>query len=88
MSTTVIAGRMADAGFGIKAAADEFDLNFIPVINEIYLLALSRSLNKACYTAIRELLSSTQFQDEVNRFPGYDVGVFGMMSDDAALLFA
>jgi len=84
----MVASRVTDAGFGIQAAADKFDLNFIPVINEIYLLALPKSLNEECHTAIRELLSSNQFQDAVNRFPGYDANVSGTILNDASLLFA
>ena len=68
----MIASGAANAGFGIKAAASQFRLNFIPVIKEAYVLANDRKMPTPTKSLLRTLLNSTEFMTTVNSYPGYD----------------
>ncbi len=68
----MIASGAANTGFGIKAAASQFDLHFIPVIKEAYILAIDRKIPTPTKSLLRTLLNSTEFKTEVNTYPGYD----------------
>jgi putative molybdopterin biosynthesis protein len=68
----MIASGAANAGFGIKAAASQFRLNFIPVIKEAYVLANDRKMPTPTKSLLRTLLNSTEFKTTVNSYPGYD----------------
>jgi len=68
----MIASGAANVGFGIKAAASQFDLNFIPVIKEAYVLAIDKSIPTHIRSLLRNLLTSTEFKTTVNTYPGYD----------------
>ena len=68
----MIASGAANAGFGIKAAASQFRLNFIPVIKEAYFLAIDKRISTHTKSLIRSLLNSTEFKTTVNTYPGYD----------------
>ena len=68
----MIASGAANAGFGIKAAASQFSLHFIPVIKEAYVLAIENKISTSTKTLLRTLLNSTEFKSRVNTFPGYD----------------
>jgi putative molybdopterin biosynthesis protein len=68
----MIASGAANAGFGIKAAASQFRLNFIPVFKEAYVLAIDKRIPTHTKSLIRTLLNSTEFKTTVNTYPGYD----------------
>ena len=68
----MIASGAANTGFGIKAAASQFDLTFIPVIKEAYILAVNKQTPTNIKSLLRKLLSSVEFKTTVNNYPGYD----------------
>jgi len=68
----MIASGAANVGFGIKAAASQFGLHFIPVIKEAYVLAIDKKIPTHTRSLLRSLLSSTEFKTTVNAYPGYD----------------
>jgi molybdate transport repressor ModE-like protein len=67
-----IAGGQADAGFGIAAAAARYDLDFIPLMQERYGFAMTRSVLKSVtgQTFLRRLAGRT-FHQRLNALPGY-----------------
>jgi molybdate transport repressor ModE-like protein len=82
----MIASGAANAGFGIKAAASQFRLNFIPIINEAYVLAIDRKMPTHMKSLLRTLLNSTEFKTTVNAYPGYDATNAGIELDPENLL--
>lgn len=77
----MVASGAADAGFGIKAAAGKFGLNFIPVIDEIYVLAIDKTSPEKTVAELKRILKSRQFRTTANALPGYDVkGASGEMT--------
>jgi len=69
----MVASGAVDAGFGIKAAANKFGLNFIPVVTETYVLAIDRQIPMAIITELKRILKSRKFKTRVNTMPGYNV---------------
>lgn len=68
-----VAAGMADAGFGVQAAAHQFGLDFIPLAREHYLLACHRdSLDHPACQRLLEQLHSAAFRAAVDALPGYD----------------
>lgn len=68
-----VATGMADVGFGMQAAAARYDLDFIPITEDLYLWALrSDSINDPEVSRFIEMLASPEFQQEVNQLPGYE----------------
>jgi len=68
-----IAGGLADAGFGIEAAATQFGLAFIPLVSERYFLACRKELvEQPAVQKIIELLRSPKFRAVVSELPGYE----------------
>lgn len=77
----ILCGR-ADAGLGVETAARQFDLEFIPLLSERYLLVCNDSLLKdARFAPVLELLQSSEFRMEVNKLPGYDAVETGLVSE-------
>lgn len=69
-----VASGAADVGFGIQYAAHKFDLDFIPVVNEQYVLACRTSdRNMAAVKHVLELVSSKDFAERVFQLPGYQL---------------
>lgn len=67
-----IAAGMADAGFGVEAAARQFGLEFIPLASEHYLMVCTkRSVADPQIQQLIELVSSTAFKHAVTTLPGY-----------------
>lgn len=77
----MIASGSADAGLGIKAAAEKFGLNFIPLLNEAYVLAVASDVSPNNVSRLRELLKSAEFRDRVVDVPGYDSSAAGQVLD-------
>jgi molybdate transport repressor ModE-like protein len=68
-----VASGMADAGFGVEAAARQFKLDFVPVATERYLLAIrGDGLERTTVKTLLELVRSEAFQLLVRGLPGYD----------------
>lgn len=73
-----IASGRADVGFGIRAAAAEFGLDFILLLREqYYLVCLKETLNEPAIIKLRELLRHNEWQDYINDLPGYDTAAAG-----------
>lgn len=68
----MVASGFADAGFGIRAAAEQFDLDFISYLQEAYVLALDKSLPSELKKIIKNRLQSRKFRQKVNALAGYD----------------
>lgn len=67
-----VASGMADAGFGVEAAARQFDLDFIPVASERYFLLTGR--DTLAYPSVQELLRllrGPEFAELTRSLPGY-----------------
>lgn len=72
VAATVASG-LADAGFGIKAAAHQFGLHFIPIINERYYLTCHQdTLRRSEIGSLLGLLRGDTFRSLVSQYPGYD----------------
>lgn len=68
-----VATGMADVGFGMQAAAARFDLDFIPITEDLYLWAIrSDSIEDPEVSRFIEMLATPDFQKEVNELPGYE----------------
>ncbi len=68
-----VASNMADAGFGVEAAARHFDLDFIPVARENYLFACkATALDQIQLNAALSIMQSAAFRHTVNSLAGYD----------------
>jgi len=77
----MIASGSADAGLGIKAAAENFGLNFVPLLNEAYVLAVANDVSENHVPRLRELLKSSKFREQVTDVPGYDTTNAGQVLD-------
>jgi molybdate-binding protein len=85
VAATVASGG-ADAGFGLRAAAAEYRLGFVPLVRERYLLAVrARELVKPAMRRLLEALRDAAFARMVRRFAGYQVADAGAILDLAAL---
>lgn len=82
-----VAEGRADAGFGLRAAAAKYRLDFVMLAKERYYLAGTRAtFRAAAFASLRESLQSAEFTRAVRKLPGYDVSQSGAgASIDAAL---
>lgn len=72
IAATVASGA-ADAGFGLRAAAAERGLAFVPLVRERYYLAVRASqLDNDGIASLLRLLRGPAFARLARRFPGYD----------------
>ena len=69
----MVASGAADAGFGLQAAAARFDLHFVPVLQERYMLAIDKDLGPDLQQKIVKLLRSRRFKQSMGGYQGYDV---------------
>lgn len=73
-----VASGMADAGFGVAAAASRFKLDFLPVAEETYFLACRNDLlEQPAMQRLLETLRSPLFAQRVVGLPGYDAAGAG-----------
>jgi molybdate-binding protein len=71
VAATVASGG-ADAGFGLRAAAVEYGLAFVPLVRERYFLALhARDVPTLPFVRLIDALKSADFARRVRRLPGY-----------------
>lgn len=67
-----VASGMADAGFGVEAAARQFGLDFIPVSREKYLFVChSHFIRQPAAQAFVDELTNTDTVSRINQLPGY-----------------
>lgn len=77
VAAAVSEGR-ADAGFGLRADAVRFNLDFVPLAVERYFLACSRAAARSpLLRLLFEALRSRNFRQQVARLPGYDASKSG-----------
>lgn len=77
VAASVADGR-ADAGFGLRAAAARYSLEFVPLATERYYLACTRrSLRDSSFQALMTALRSREFALAAAALPGYDVTMAG-----------
>ena len=85
VAATVASGG-ADAGFGLRAAAAEYGLAFVPLARERYFLAVrAKDADKAPVIRLIDALRSPAFARHVRRFPGYQPAAAGAISGLEAL---
>lgn len=67
-----VASGLADAGIGVEAAALEFGLHFVPLVEEDYFLAcLKQNLAHPAVLRLREVLAGSEWKDVLTHLPGY-----------------
>ena len=85
MAATVASGG-ADAGFGLRAAAAEYGLAFVPLVRERYYLAVrAKDVAKTPITRLVHTLESPAFARRVRRLPGYRMDAAGSITGLDAL---
>lgn len=73
-----VADGRADAGFGLRAAAARYALDFVPLATERYYLAATRrALREPALQLLVGALRSESFRDAVAKLPGYDAALAG-----------
>ena len=73
-----VASGAADVGFGIEYAAKKFNLDFIPVISEQYVLACKQeSLIKNNIQLLIDNIKSHTFAEKICQLPGYQLDSVG-----------
>jgi len=79
-----VAEGSADIGFGIRAAAAQLELGFIPLVSERYFLACnSERLESAELKKLVALLRGKPFKAVLASLPGYDGAITGRVMDVA-----
>jgi putative molybdopterin biosynthesis protein len=82
-----IAGGMANVGFGIKAAAAQYGLGFIPLVVERYFLACrADNLERAALEQLLRVLRGPEFERIVSSLAGYQATATGEIVDVRSVL--
>jgi molybdate-binding protein len=82
-----VAESRADAGFGLRAAAARYALDFVPLATERYYLAVSRrTVREPAMQALLVSLRSNEFAAAVAALPGYDAAQAGTRENLTAAL--
>lgn len=82
VAAAVSSGR-ADCGMGVTAAAHALNLDFIPLCNERYDLAIPcRYLEDDLLSPIFDLMSDPVFHKAIHTLPGYDTSLMGNIIQD------
>ncbi len=77
VAATIGSGQ-ADAGYGIKAAAAKYGLDFIPLLNERYFFVCrNESLEEPTVRQLLDVLKGAEFRSLVASLPGYDASRAG-----------
>lgn len=80
VAVQVLAGG-ADVGLGILAAAKALGLEFIPVMEERYDLCIPQEhWDDPRVAALRQVLASPRFREQVSALGGYDVSPMGSIA--------
>ena len=73
-----VADGRADAGFGLRAAASRYALEFVPLATERYYLAAQRrSFREAPLQVLLDAMRSREFVHSAAQLPGYDASTAG-----------
>jgi len=73
-----VADGRADAGFGLRAAAARYALEFVPLATERYYLAAQRrSFREAPLQILLDAMRSHEFVHGASQLPGYDASTAG-----------
>jgi len=73
-----VASGLADVGFGLERPARYFQLDFMPLATERYVLVCRpAALQHPVAQALLHLLADTDFRASVNALPGYDARAAG-----------
>lgn len=82
-----VAAGMADAGFGVAAAAAQFGLEFLDLATEHYLLVCQEErLRQQNIRQLLSLMASPEFLAEIDKLPGYAPDRCGEICTFAELL--
>jgi putative molybdopterin biosynthesis protein len=82
-----VAGGMADAGYGIRAAAAHYGLEFIPLLTERYYLACrSGAMEEPLLAKLIGLLRSPELRQILSALPGYGTAITGKYFDVSDVL--
>jgi putative molybdopterin biosynthesis protein len=74
----LVAEGSADCGLGIRAAAVALDVDFVPLANEPYELAIrAASLEEPRVAVLLETVASAALRAEIDALPGYDATASG-----------
>jgi putative molybdopterin biosynthesis protein len=85
VAATVASGG-ADAGFGLRAAAAEYDLAFVPLVRERYFFAVRvKDLETPGIARLVGVLRSAEFARMARRFAGYAIAAAGSVATLDAL---
>ena len=77
-----IAGGMADAGYGIRAAAAHYGLDFIPLLTERYYFACRKdALEEPLISGFINLIRGAELQRILAAMPGYGSSITGKHYD-------
>lgn len=77
-----VASGMADASFGVEAAARQFDLDFVRLVTEDYVFVCDReSLQNEGVQRILEVMRGEAFRAAIERLPGYRPRDPGVVKD-------
>jgi putative molybdopterin biosynthesis protein len=78
----LVAGRQADVGFGVQAAAAQYGLGFVPVCRERYYFACrARDVDSAPIAALLGMLRDPEFAAAIASLPGYGAEGAGRVLD-------
>jgi putative molybdopterin biosynthesis protein len=67
-----VASRVVDAGIGIEAAAVQFGLHFVPLVEESYFLTcLAPNVDHPAVKRLQEVLAGERWRDILAGLPGY-----------------
>jgi molybdate transport repressor ModE-like protein len=75
----MVASGHADAGFGLKAAAIQFNLSFLPLITENYVIVMKKTLPKEYRASFRLLMKDSKLIDKINKLSGYSTKLTGKL---------
>lgn len=82
-----VAAGMADVGFGVEAAARQFDLGFVELAREHYLLLYREDrVNRSSLNHLVDLLRSQAFNARLQDLPGYQPDKPGEITSFEALI--
>jgi len=88
VAATVASGG-ADAGFGLRAAAADYRLAFVPLVRERYFLAVrAKDLRSPAIARLTSFLRTPDFARLAHRFAGYRSGGAGSVTTLEALAAA